>query len=113
MEDIIVPIGVLSVIAAGIGYFVKTMTDYRLKKKLIEKDLVNADASNLVKNQDVDSKLNSLKWGLIILFGGLGLIIIHYVDYYRDSPLPFGIVAVTISLGFLAYYFLAEKLVKK
>ena len=108
MEDILVPIGVLGTIAAGIGYFTKIMTDYRLKRKLIEKDLVNADAANIINDQELDGKYASLKWGLIILFGGIGLILINMVDFYHDSPLPFGIMAVCIATGFLLYFFLVK-----
>ncbi len=111
LAELLLPIGVLGTIAAGIGYFIKTLTDYRLKKKLIEKGLVNSDAAELFKDQ-VDSKYGSLKWGLIILFGGLGLILLHSIEYYRDSPLPFGVFAVSVSLGFLIYFAIANRMSK-
>lgn len=108
MEDFLTPVGVLGTIAAGIGYFTKILTEYKIKKKLIENKLVNADAANILNNQELDGKFASLKWGLIILFGGIGLIIINMVDFYRDSPLPFGIMAVSIALGFLTYFFIVK-----
>lgn len=108
MEDIILPIGVLATIATGIGYFTKVLTDYKLKRKLIEKDLINADAANILNDPELDGKYASLKWGLIILCGGIGLIIINMVDFYNDSPLPFGIMAVSIAVGFLSYFFIIK-----
>ncbi len=109
LAELLTPVGVLATIAAGIGYIMKTLTDYRLKKKLIEKDLINQDAAQLFQDQ-TDGRYASLKWGLIVLFGGLGLIILHSIDYYRDSPLPFGIFAVSISLGFLVYFAIVRRM---
>ena len=111
IAELLLPIGVLGTIAAGIGYFLKTVTNYRLKKKLIEKDLVNSEAVDLFKDQ-TDNRYSSLKWGLIVFFGGVGLIMMHSLEYYRDSPLPFGILAVSISFGFLVYFYLAGKISK-
>ncbi len=108
MDSFLVPVGILATIAAGIGYFTKILTDYKLKRKLIEKDLINADAANIINDQELDGKYASLKWGLIILFGGIGLIIINMVDFYHDSPLPFGIMAVSIAAGFLSYFFVIK-----
>lgn len=107
LTELLLPIGVLTTIAAGIGYFIKTLTDYRLKKRLIEKELVNQEVQALFKKEE-SSRLASLKWGLVVFFGGIGLIIINYVDFYRDSPLPFGIFAVSLSLGFLVYFVAAK-----
>ncbi len=110
MFEFLLPIGVLATIGASIGYLVKTMTDYRLKKKLIEKGLVSEDASSLVQETKRENKYSSLKWGLIILCGGIGMIIINFIDYYRDSPLPFGVLAVSIATGFLLYYYLVKRM---
>lgn len=108
MEDFLVPVGILATIATGIGYFTKILTNYKLKRKLIEKDLVNADVANIINDQELDGKYASLKWGLIIMFGGIGLIVINLVDFYHDSPLPFGIMAVSIASGFLSYFFIMK-----
>jgi hypothetical protein len=50
-----------------------------------------------------------LKWGLIILFGGLALILLEYIPTSPESPLPYGLLAFSISLGFLIYYYLVNK----
>ena len=66
-------------------------------------------AGSLIQDNKTENKYSSLKWGLIILCGGIGLIITNFIDYYRDSPLPFGILAVSIATGFLAYFFFVKK----
>jgi hypothetical protein len=36
----------------------------------------------------------------------------EYLNVYSDSPLPYGILAVSLSAGFLVYYFLVRKEIK-
>lgn len=110
LEDILVPIGVLGTIGTTIILFVKTLTDYILKKKMIEKGLVGEDAMAIFKNQSsIDNKYSSLKWGLIIFFAGLSLIIMEFLPHNEESPLPYGLFILSISLGFLIYYFMVKK----
>ena len=76
---------------------------------MIEKGFVNDDTQAIFKDQAGDYKYSSLKWGLIILFAGLSLIIMEYVQTQPDSPLPYGLFAVSVSLGFLIYFFVVKK----
>lgn len=101
--------GMVAIISVfgSIILFVTTITNYFLKRKLIEKGMVNEETANLFKS--MSSKQNSLKWGLIAFFAGIGLIIIHAMDVDADTALPFGIEAVCISFGFLLYYFIVKK----
>ncbi|MGB3778803.1 MAG: DUF6249 domain-containing protein [Tunicatimonas sp.] len=109
MEDIIVPIGVIGIIFFGVVSIIRSITDYQLRRKLIQLGHVDKDAVNLLQKSG-DNRAASLKWGLIILFGGIGLIIISVTGIeLQQSALPFGVLAVCISIGFLLYYFLRRK----
>ena len=110
MDDFLEPLAVLVPVFGSIILFFKIMTDYWLRKKMVDKGLVNENAVDLLRKHEGETgKYSSLKWGLIVLFGGIGLIVIHYLPYYRDSPLPFGVFAVFLALGFLVYYFYVKK----
>jgi len=50
-----------------------------------------------------------LKWGLVILFGGLGLVLLEFIPHNVNSPFPYGFVTTFIAVGFLIYYFLVRK----
>lgn len=106
MDDLIPIVAIISVFGSVI-LFVTTLTNYSLKKKLIDKDMVNTETANLFKKQD--NKHSALKWGLIVLFGGIGLIIIDAMGLDGDDAMPYGIEAVSIALGFLAYYGIMKK----
>lgn len=103
------PIAIVGSFATGIYLFTKVMTDYILKKKMIEKGFVNDETQAIFKNQGADGKYGSLKWGLIIFSAGLALVILEFVDFRPDSPLPYGLLAVFVSAGFLAYYFIMQR----
>ncbi len=106
MDELIPIIAIISVFGSVI-LFVNTITNYSLKRKLIDKDMVNPETVNLFKKHD--GRHSALKWGLIVLFGGIGLIIIDSMGLDNDDAMPYGIEAVSIAIGFLTYYGLMKK----
>jgi hypothetical protein len=113
VREVLMPIAILGSLGGSVFVFVKTMTDYILKKKMIEKGFVNDDTQAIFKQHTSDGKFSSLKWGLIMLFVGLSLIIMEYIPTSPESPLPYGLIAVSISIGFLIYYVIVKKEVFK
>jgi len=108
--DVLMPIAIIGSFGTSIYFFAKVMTDYILKKKMIDKGFVNEDTQAVFKNYKADdNKYASLKWGLIALFGGLSLIIMEYIPVSPESPLPYGLFAVSVSTGFLIYYFMVKQ----
>lgn len=109
LRDILLPISVIGSVGTAVYYFTKTMTDYILRKKMIDKGFVNDTTQAIFKQQStLDDKYGSLKWGLIVFAAGLALVVISFIDVYPDSPLPYGLFAVFVSGGFLAYYFIVQ-----
>lgn len=109
LAEVLMPISILGSFGAALYYFTKALTDYILKKKMIEKGYVNEDTQAIFKTQAGDNRFGSLKWGLLAFFGGVSLILMDYLDVRADSTLPYGILAVALSIGFLLYYFLVKK----
>jgi hypothetical protein len=109
LRDVLMPVTILGSFGATIYLFTRVMTDYILKKKMIDKGFVNDDTQAIFKQHTAENKFSSLKWGLIIFFAGLALIIMEYIPAGPESPLPYGLFAVSVSAGFLLYYFLVKK----
>ena len=109
LRDVLMPITIIGTFGTSLYFFVKVMTDYILKKKMIEKGYVNEETQALFKQHTAENKYSSLKWGLIILFAGLALVVLEFIPTGPESPLPYGLFAVSVSLGFLIYYFLVKK----
>jgi len=110
ITQVLMPVAIFGGLGGSVYFFAKVMTDYILKKKMIEKGFVNDDTQAIFKQQQgIESKYPSLKWGLLTFFLGLALILMEYIPTSPESPLPYGLVAVSLSLGFLIYYFVVKK----
>ena len=79
--------------------------NYLLKKRVIEAGPIDSNALDFLKSvSSIGSSV--LKWGLLFFFGGLGLVVIEFLPFkLENSPLPFGVECIFVSLGFLVYYF--------
>ncbi len=111
MQAIIESIGAFTMIIsifAITATVIKTYLNYRLKKRILDAGPVD---DNLLKLVPAFSQMNTemLKWGVILLFGGLGLIVLEFIPYtIETSPLPFGIETVFIAIGFLVYFYMVK-----
>lgn len=104
------PIGILGTIALGFIFFTRTLTNYFIKKKMVDKGYVDKESTSIL----IDTKnsggnpLVTLKWALVIFFGGLALVLLEFIPYEHDSPLPYGLFALSISLGLLIHFFIVR-----
>ncbi|MEO5979624.1 MAG: DUF6249 domain-containing protein [Chryseolinea sp.] len=110
--EFLMPLSILGSFGLSLYWFTRAITDYQLKKRMIEKGFVNDDTQAIFKAHHTPGRYGSLKWGLLTLFGGVALILMEYLDVNVNSPLPYGLVAVSLSIGFLVYYFIIKKEVK-
>lgn len=111
-NQVLMPISIMGSFGTALYFFTKAITDYILKKKMIEKGYVNEDTQAIFKTHASSNRYSALKWGLLSLFGGIALIVVGSLDVRSDSPVPYGIMAVALSIGFLTYYFLMKKELK-
>jgi hypothetical protein len=110
LKDVLMPVTIFGGLGGSLYFFTKVMTDYILKKKMIDKGYVNEDTQAIFKQHtSIDNRFSSLKWGLIMLFAGLALVVMEYIPTGPESPLPYGLFAMFVSGGFLIYYFMVKK----
>jgi hypothetical protein len=116
LQEVLLPITVLGTLGASIIIFTRVFTDYILRKKMIDKGFVNDDSQAIFKTYTSNEQLNKygpLKWGLVAFFGGLSLILLEYIDFGPESPLPYGLFTLFVSFGFLLYYLIIRKDLQK
>ncbi|GAB3900181.1 hypothetical protein GCM10028803_22590 [Larkinella knui] len=94
---------VILAIAFGIYLIMKPFTRYLLRRRLMELGQWNEESLRQV-GDETELPSDNLKWGLVLLFFGLGLILVAFLPYSYDSSLPYGVVAVSTAIGFLIYY---------
>jgi len=107
MDDGLVASIILGICFWGFIGIIKSIFEYRLINKLIEKSKTDIELDKFDLPNKI-SKVSNLKWGTIILLGGIGLILIHYLKLSSESPLPYGIESIFIAIGFILF-FIIEK----
>lgn len=116
MEEVLVT----AVVFIGIFQLIKVFTDFLLKRRIIKAGHVDkAGILDAVKDKEENS-YPTLKWGLVTLFAGLGILVIALIGKGENSDwvfgshsyLPVGIELIAISLGFLVYFIISKNKIK-
>jgi len=109
-EFVMVPI-VVGIIFFSVVSVFRIIFDYQLRRKMIQMGHVDENSVAILSRKR-NSRLESLKWGLIILFAGIGFVIISIPSIEIDSPLPFGIMSICIAVGFLLYFVVSKRVLE-
>jgi hypothetical protein len=117
MEGILVPIAMFAAVAVVLWKFFDTRNKVRMLA--LEKSMVNEDLKFLFSGSNSrPSRHTTLKWGLVALFIGLGLLIVIPLQQFswaqgHEGELITGIIFLCGGLAFLIYYAIATKNEKK
>jgi hypothetical protein len=113
MQDVFITVTVFF----GLYSIVKMFTDFLLKRKIIKAGHIDkAGILDPVLAISEENKYPTLKWGLVSLMAGAGLVLIELlsrggqITWVKDynSLLPIGIELVFIAAGFLIYFFIVN-----
>jgi hypothetical protein len=114
MKDILIA----AIIFFAIYQALKLISDHLLRRKLIKAE--QYERVGILEQPkpatDEENKYPSLKWGLVAFMAGIGFVVIEILraktdlidPYYRNATLPIGIVLISVSLGFLIYFFIVN-----
>jgi hypothetical protein len=103
----IAPFLVMMAILITIAVCIVVISNYNLKKKIIDRGPIDDNSLQFLNKLSGLLGQEMLKWGLIVLFGGIGLVVLEFIPFdAENSPLPYGVEAIFIALAFLTYYFL-------
>ena len=83
--------------------------DYYTRKKLIEKGLAGEEVKKYFEAAPTRFFTSSLKWGIVLTFIGIAMVVMRMADDYIPAETAIGIMLIAAGLGLLLYYFLAGK----
>lgn len=91
----------------------KVLSDNWTKRKLIEARVSDDAIRSLFRKESDPEMFAALKWGMVLVALGLGLMVSQYLPGRFDQPLAWGVVLVFGGAGLLAYYAVARALVRR
>ena len=101
----LVPLGLFVSIVVLCTSLAKIISDGRTRRRLIEAgataDVVRAVTPAVRDDLGVYS---ALKWGIVILAGGLALVVIQFMPYRDNDPIVPGILMVFVGGALLIYW---------
>ncbi len=109
MEDVVIIIAIFSAIVIPI--YTRIRSRHLERMALIEKGLVTEDVKYLYPASSELRPYGYLKWGLILIFAGIGISLPLLFELFLDVEPPYGIGLIPISVGIalLIFYRFALK----
>lgn len=83
--------------------------NFILQKRILESGPLDEYAIKFLQTGSPDRK-ESVKWAVLLVFGGAGLIGLQYQSFAYDSPVPYGIEAIALGIGFFVYFLISKKI---
>ena len=112
-----------AIVFYGLYCILKSFTDFLLKRRIIKAghfdkaEILNEIPVTGNQTTGNENRYPTLKWGLVALFAGLGLLV-NDLFFFRDphaietgfhAMMPFGLELIFIASGFLTYFFIVNR----
>jgi hypothetical protein len=91
----------------------KVLSDNWTKRKLVEARVSDDVVRTLFRKASDPELFAALKWGIVLVALGLGLMVSQYLPARFEEPLAWGVVLVFGGAGLLAYYAVARALLRR
>lgn len=113
MEEVLVPIVVVPTVFFAFYMIIRTISDNNLRRKLIDKGMLDENARLLFEKRYADFVPNSLKWGMVLIAFGSAILIGQLVPYSFQAEATVSGMFILGGLALVIYYFIASNAQKK
>lgn len=102
MEDVLVPLGFFALVA----YIAKLIRDTRVRRKALESPVSEEKIDELLSKGGwaEPSARSALKWGLVLLALGGGLLFVELIAISFESPAAYAVLLLATGIALLGYY---------
>ena len=110
MPGELVPIIVVTTFFGCIAYVAKVIGDTRIRRKVLERD-TSADMADALLNRGwkEPSTRAALKWGLVIVALGAGLLLVELFGLRFESPVAYAVLLLSTGTALLGYYLIEHE----
>lgn len=117
MEGIValsIPISITYIIFWGIISILRINRESKIKARMVELGHLEPEKQWITqKSASVADTYSNLKYGILLVSVGIGLVIVNDLNLEYNAPVIFGLLAIVAGLGFLAYFAIMKYFYKK
>ncbi len=117
MEGIValsIPIAVTYIIFWGIISILRINRESKIKARMVELGHLEPEKQWITqKSASLADTYSNLKYGILLVAVGIGLMLVKDLDIEFNSSTMIGIVAIVAGLGFLVYFLIMKYLYRK
>ena len=101
----------LFIIFGAIFMVIKTISDNRLRQRLIDQGQIDENAKSLFAKQPAEwlTGLNAVKWGMVLIGIGLAVIAGRFFEFQYQDEISWGLALIFSGVAFLIYYSMYKK----
>lgn len=112
MEEVLVPIVVVPAVFFSFVAIVKTISDNNVRRRVIDKGILDENIKFLFEKKYSDYVPVSLKWGMVLIALGIAILIGQLVPYSFHEEATISAMFILGGVALILYYFIASKMAK-
>jgi hypothetical protein len=105
-----IPIVLFICLTFGITYAIKLLVDARVRIKMLQACESKELIESVIRGDDHRGRMSSLRWGLLLLLGGLGFAIIQWAGWTDITPGALAVMLGAFGLSNLIYFFAVRRI---
>lgn len=107
-EDILVP----AIFMFFTTVIIKILSDNRIRRMLIEKNMLNQNIQYLFTNPFESQIPSSLKWGMVLVAIGLAVLIGQFAPENLSEEITFSMMFILAGLALIIFYVVGSRFMK-
>jgi hypothetical protein len=102
---------IVAIVFGSAIYVIKLVSDNRIRRRIIESGQLDEKIKflNFEAEKTDPVFFSSVKWGLVLIALGLGLLMGQFFPYRFNEEMTFAFMFLFAGIAFIIYYFLAKK----
>jgi hypothetical protein len=106
----VIPVLLFLCVTFGVTYVIKLLVDARVRIKMLQASESKELIESVIRGDDHRGRMSSLRWGLLLLLGGLGFAIIQWAGWTDITPGALAVLLCAFGLSNLIYFFAARRI---
>ncbi len=107
------PVLLLAVLAWALVTTARTFSEHRTRRKLMEARLDDREIRAFLARPERADLFASLKWGLLLVGVGMGLVTAQFLPYGGEDPITYGLMFLYGGLALLLYHVIAAVIARR